>query len=245
MSDKDAFIDIEQYSLVKLSDVSSILSSAGFIRVFRKGADHSQKILFIHCPELYDPEKMEFVMKEADGFVKGYAILPKTQDINIVYLTSILNSFVSWAFLADGDMEKRTSITLKKLRNISVRLLPDEIQRAVGYLYYILKDIRKQKEAGDTNPYLDYWISVYLEAQNAIALELVMPQFFKEYEITMLETWCALIGKCSSENPGIDLERMKEVLGQELLAPQNQMTGNIKKLRVVMHAITQKINDQK
>lgn len=234
-------IDIEQYSLVKLPEVSKILSSAGFIRVYRKGADHSQMAVFIKAPETYEPEKMEFTIVEADGFAKGFSILPDMQKVNIVYLTSILNSYVSWAFITDGNVEKKTTVTIKKLSSIAVRLLPDHLQKAVAYLHYLIEDTKKQKSAGSDNPYLDYWMSVYKEVLNAVALELVMPQMYMEYEIDMLGSWCGLIGKCSKENPEISLEELKDTLGKELLAPQNVVVGNMKKLRVVMRTIAENV----
>lgn len=237
-------IDIEKYTLAKLPDVSKILSSVGFIRVYRNGADHSQKAVFIHAPENYEPEKMVFMIKEADGFVKGFSILPDTQRVNIVYLASILNTYVSWAFITDGKVEKKTTVTIKKLSNVAVRVLPDHLQKAVAYLHFLLMDIKEQKEDGSSNPYLDYWMSVYKEVQNAIALELVLPQMFKDFEIDMLGSWCGLIGKCSKDNPGISLEQLKDALGNELLAPQNVVVGNMKKLRVVMRKIEEQVTDK-
>ena len=237
-------IDIEQYPLAKLPAVSKILSSAGFIRAYRKEADQGQMVVFIYAPESYDPEKMEFVIEEADGFMKGFAILPDTHKMNIVYLTSILNAYVSWAFITDGKVEDKTSVTIKKLSNIAVRVLPEHLQKAVAYLHFLIMDTKSQKESGSDNPYLDYWISVYKEVLNAIALELVMPQMYKEYEIDMLGSWCGLIGKCSKDNPGITLDQLKEELGKELLTPQNAVVGNTKKLRVVMRTIAEHVTDQ-
>lgn len=237
-------IDIEQYPLVKLPEVSKILSSVGFIRAYRKSADHSHMVTFIYAPESYDPEKMEFVMEEADGFVKGFAILPDSQQVNIVYLTSILNAYVSWAFITDGKVENKTSVTIKKLSNIAIRLLPSHLQKAVAYLHFLIMDLRKQKNEGSNNPYLDYWMSVYKETLNAIALELVMPQMYNVYEIDMLGSWCALIGKCSKENPGITLDKLEEALGKELLTPQNSVVGNMKKLRVVIRTITEHVTEK-
>lgn len=237
-------IDIDQYPLVKLPDVSKILSSLGFVREYRKDVDHNQMVVFIYAPESYDPEKMEFVIEEGDGFVKGFSILPNTLKVNIVYLTSILNTYVSWAFITDGKVENKTSITIKKLSNISIRVLPDHLQKAVAYLHYLIMDMKKQKVEGSDNPYLDYWTSVYKETLNAIALELVMPQMYNEYEIEMLESWCGLIGKCSKNIPGMTLNQLEDVLGKELLTPQNAVVGNMKKLRVVMRTIAEHVTDK-
>lgn len=237
-------IDIEQYPLVKLTDVSKILSSVGFIRVYRKSADHSEKVVFIHCPEVYDPAKMEFVIEEVDGFVKGFAILPNSMKVNNEYLTSILNSYVSWAFITDGRIEDKTTVTIRKLSNIAVRVLPEHLQKAVAYLHYLIIDTKSQKESGSNNPYLDYWISVYKEVLNAIALELIMPQMYKDYEIDMLGSWCRLIGKCFKDDQGVTLDQLEEELGKELLTPQNAVVGNTKKLRVVMRKIAEHVTGQ-
>lgn len=236
-------IDIEQYSLVKLPEVSKILSSVGFIRECMKGSNHNKTVIIIHSPEVYDPKKMEFVIEESEGFAKGYAILPNIKMVNIVYLTSILNAYVSWAFIADGSMEKRTSVTIEKLSNIAIRVLPDYLQKGVAYLHYLLMEFKKHKKEEGGNPYLDYWISVYKEIQNAIALELVMPQMFKKYEIDMLDAWCGLIDKCTKDYPNITLEQLKNALGNELLTPQNVVIGNMKKLRVVMRTITEHMTE--
>ena len=237
-------IDIEKYLLVKLPDVSVILSSAGFLRAYRTEDGQGQMVIFIYAPDSYDPEKMEFILEEADGFEKGFAIIPDRKKVSIVYLTSILNAYVSWAFITNGKVDNKTTLTIKKLSNIDVRILPDHMQKAVAYLHYLIMDIQSQKEGGSENPYLDYWNSVYKEVVNAIALELVMPQMFREYEIDMLGSWCGLIGKCSKENPGVSLAQLEGALGKELLTPQNAVVGNMKKLRVVMRTIVEHISDK-
>ena len=232
--------DLNKYSLESLANVSKIYSGASFLRMFREKADHSVMHTFIRCPDIYVPGKMEVDLVEANAFVRSYAIFPN-DDVNIVYLTSILNAAVSWAVMTDGKLEKRSPITMKRLGNVLVRVLPQAEQKAVAYLHYLLMTLRKEKEKGSKDPYLGYWMSVYEEIQNSVALELVMTQVFKEYEIEMLNPWCALIGKCAIENPGITLQNLHRALGEELLAPQNIVIGNIKKLRVVMRTVIKQV----
>lgn len=233
-------IDIEQYSLETLAHVSKVYSSAGFYRVFGVDADHEDMHTFIRCPDTYVPDKMEVDLVEANAFAKSYAIFPNN-NLNIVYLASILNAAVSWAVMTDGKLEKRTPITMTRLGNVLIRLIPEAEQKAVAYLHYLLQTLREQKKSGSTDSYLDYWMSVYVELQNSIALELVMPQVFKEYEIEMLNPWCALIGKCAIENPDISLQNLHVALGKELLTPQNIVIGNMKKLRVVMRTVINQV----
>lgn len=232
-------LDIEQYPQCRLADVSKVFTSAGFLRVHRFGADHEQTVTFILCPGSYVPGQMEVSIVESNGFMRGYAVLPE-KGLNIVYLTSILNTAVSWAIMTDGQLEKRAPITLKRLGNVLVRLLPAREQTAVAYLQYLLMEVRRQKDAGSDNPYLNFWEAKYEETRNAIALELVMPQVFKEYEIFLLESWLRQIGKCSAEHPDIGWDKMHEWLGKELLSPQNEVTGNLNKLRVVMREVVEK-----
>lgn len=234
-------IDIEQYPLVKLPDVSKILSSIVFFREYRNSAAHGKKLDYIHSPEIYDPMKMEFKIDDTETLLKGFAILPDTQKVDIFYLTSILNAYISWAFITDGKVDKKTSVTIKKLSNVSVRLLSAQLQEVVDYLYYLLIDVKNQKKDKSDNLYRDYWISVYKEALNAIAFELIMPQIFREYDIYMLDSWSNLLRKCFEENPEINLEQLKDFLGKELLTPQNLVVGNMKKLRVVMQTITEQV----
>lgn len=233
--------DIEQYTLETLAHVSKIYSAAGFYRMFGEGADYNDMHTFIRCPDTYVPGKMEVDLVEANAFVRSYAIFPN-DDVNIVYLTCILNAAVSWVVMTDGKLEKRGSITMKRLGNVLVRVLPQAEQKAVAYLHYLLMTLRKENKEGSKDSYLDYWMSVYEEIQNSIALELVMTQVFREYEIEMLNPWCALIGKCAKETPGITLQNLHRALGEELLAPQNIVIGNMKKLRVVMRTVINQVN---
>lgn len=232
-------LDIEQYPQCRLADVSKVFTSAGFLRVHQSDGDRGQTSIFILCPGTYVPGQMEVSIVEANGFMKGYAVMPE-KGLNIVYLTSILNTAVSWAILTDGQLEKRAPITLKRLGNVLVRLLPAREQTAVAYLQYLLMEIRRQKNVDRDNPYLNFWEAKYEETRNAIALELVMPQVFKEYEISLLESWLRQIGKCSAEHPDIGWDEMHEWLGKELLSPQNEVTGNLNKLRVVMREVVEK-----
>ena len=234
--------DIEQYSLETLAHVSKIYTAAGFNRTFLVDANHNDMHTFIRCPDTYVPGKMGVDLIEANTFVRNYAIFPN-DDVNIVYLTSILNAAVSWVVMTNGRLEKRGPITMRRLGNVLVRVLPQAEQKAVAYLHYLLMTLRKEKEEGSKDSYLDYWMSVYEEIQNSIALELVMAQVFKEYEIEMLNPWCALIGKCSVENPGITLQNLHSALGKELLIPQNIVIGNMKKLRVVMRTVINQVKE--
>lgn len=232
-------VDIDKYPLRTLADVSKIYTSASFLRVFREGMDRNVMHTFILCPDIFDPEKMTADLVEANGFEKGYAVFPES-GVNIVYLTSILNSAVSWAVMTDGKLEERTKILLKNMKNVLVRVLPAREQQSVAYLQYLLIEMKRQKKEGNNNPYLDYWASKYHEAMNAIALELVMPQVYGEYEIDVLGSWLRLIGKCSAENPDTDWMHLHKIIGKELLAPQNEVTGNLNKLRVVMRDVIER-----
>ncbi|MBP3253709.1 MAG: hypothetical protein J6M30_04305 [Bacteroidales bacterium] len=232
-------IEIDKYPLLTLTDVSKIFTSTSFLRLFREREGHDAMQTFILCPNTFDPEKMSVDLVEANGFAKGFAIFPKN-GLNVIYLACILNSAVSWAVMTGGNMEKRSSILLKNLKNVLVRMLPIREQAGVAYLQYLLMEMKRQKNEGNTNPYIDYWASKYHEAMNAIALELVMPQVFDEYEIDVLGLWLQLIGTCSADTPVTDWEHLHEIIGKELLAPQNEVTGNLNKLRVVMREVIER-----
>ena len=237
-------IDIEKYSLAKLLDVSLILSPTGYVRFFTEDVMYGRKKTFINCPDSYSPSKMEFSVVEADGFEKGFAIVPNSDKMNIMYLACVLNSYISWALMTEGKVEEKTSVTLKKLSNISVRILPSIIQKQVACLYLLILDIRQQKAGGIDYPILDYWQNVYKEALNAISFELVIPQLFKEYEISILESWCSIIDQCSNGKTEINLEELKTILGEELLKPQNQLIGNMRKLRIVLNTLTERAKEE-
>ncbi len=232
-------VDIDKYPLRTLTDVSKIFTAAGFLHVFREGLERDVMHTFILCPDIYVPEDMTADLVEANGFERGYAVMPES-GIDIVYLTSILNSAVSWAVMTDGKLEERAKILLKNLKNVLVRVLPTREQQSIAFLQYLIMEMKRQKKEGSNNPYIDYWTSKYHEAMNAIALELVMPQVYGEYEIDVLGSWLRLIGKCSAESPGTDWMQLHEVIGKELLAPQNEVTGNLNKLRVVMRDVIER-----
>jgi len=232
-------VDIDKYPLRTLADVSKIFTSTGFLHVFREGIYSDAMHTFILCPDIYVPEKMTANLVEANGFEKGFAVFPDS-GVNIVYLTCILNSAVSWAVMTNGKLEERARILLKNLKNVLVRELPAREQQSVAYLQYLLMEMKRQKNEGSNNLYIDYWTAKYHEAMNAIALELVMPQVYEEYEIDVLGSWLRLIGKYSAENPGTDWMQLHEIIGKELLAPQNEVTGNLNKLRVVIREVIER-----
>lgn len=237
-------IDIAKYPQYRLADVSKVFTSAGFLRVWRSDANHEKDATFILCPGTYVPGQMEVSVVEANGFVNGYAVMPEA-GVNIIYIASILNTAVSWAVMTDGQLEKRTPIALKRLSNVLVRVLPAREQTGVAYLHYLQMELRRQRSEGSDNPYLDYWLAKYADVRNAIALELTLPQVFKEYEIAVLEPWLAQIGKCSAEHPGLGWDAIHEWLGKEILSPQNEVTGNLNKLRVVMRDVIAKASQKK
>lgn len=227
--------NIERYKQVRLADVSKIFTSTSYLKVFRVSG-YNELRTFIYCPDQYVPGKMEVDIVKADGFVNGFAIIPDN-GVNIVYLTSLLNTYVSWAIMTDNKLEKRTSITLKRLGAIPIRVIPVLGQNAIAYLHNLLLYISAQKKQQNADNYLDYWASVYSELQNAITLELMLPNVFKEYEIELYTSWCKLIEKFYAQNTESDLEHLQKFLSEELLTPQNIVTGNMKKLRVVMKSV--------
>lgn len=237
-------IDIEQYAQVLLSDVGKVYSPTGFLRLQSDGGDIEKIQTLLLCPDIYIPGQMAVDIVEANGFQKGFAVIPQI-GMNIVYLASILNTAVSWAVMTDGKLERRTTITMKRLGNVLIRVLPAREQQAVAYLHSLLLDIGKQKKEGNDNSNLDYWSSVYDQLREAIALELVLPKIFKEYEIEMLGSWCSLIEKCATEYPEFEWTQWQDYLGNELLAPQNVVTGNMNKLRVVMKNVVEQVKEKK
>ena len=236
-------IDIEKYAQVLLSDIGKIYTPTGFLRFQSEGGDLEKMQTFLLCPDTYVPGQMEVDLVEANGFHNGFAVMPQV-GINFIYMASILNTAISWAVMTDGKLEKRSPITMKRLGNVPIRLLPAREQQAVAYLHYLILDIGKQKKEENNNPYLGYWASVYDQLREAIALELVLPKVFKEYEIEMLDSWCTLIGKCAAEYSEFELTQWQDYLGKELLAPQNMVTGNMNKLRVVMKTVLEQAKEK-
>ena len=221
-------------------DVGMVYSPIRFLREQREHGSSNKKQALIFCPNMYVPGKMNVKLMEDNYIMNGFAVIPQ-ENLNIVYLASILNTAVSWAVMTNGKLEKRGPITMKRLETVFVRMLPELEQQVVAYLYYLLMDIRKQETNGDNRQYLDYWKSVYEQLLNAIALELVLPEVFKVYEIEMLESWCSLIGKCLKEYPNYKWIQWQEYLGKELLTPQNVVIGNLNKLRVVMNDVVEQV----
>lgn len=234
--------DIDKYPLEKLDKVSKILTSVGFLREIKAETETKEKT-FILSPSAYMPGNTEFSMVYANGFQKGYAVFPK-ECVNIVYLTSVLNTTVSWAWITNGNLNQKTTITKKNLSQITIRILPAKIQKAIAYLYYLQRCVEGQK-LDENNQYKKFWMSLYDEILNSISLELMVPEIFKEYQIEILSAWLSLIGKCSVENRSVELINLQNFINKELIVPQNIIMGNLSKLRVVMQNIVEKLNEKK
>ncbi len=233
-------INIDNYLKFRLSEVSMVLTSTSYNRSKKGYSKLVNSTSVIFCPKLYVPGQMEVrVVDDNDVLLNGYVVKPDNL-VYIDYLNVILNTAVSWAVMTEGQLEKKTNITLKRLNNVLVRIIPYYEQKEVANLYYILMEIKKQKLSGSNNSNLDFWYNKFFEVQNAIALELLIPQVFKEFEITLLDPWLRLIKKSTNEHSDLGWNKLYELIGKELLSPQNEVAGNLNKLRVVMQYVIDK-----
>lgn len=229
---------IEQYSLKRLAEVSSIYSPTGFTRLLREDIDNKT---IICCPDTYIPGKMSVEPADVNDVIKKYAIV-STDVIEKYYLLGILNTAVSWIIMTGGKLETRSSITLSRLGNVKVRILPQTEQISVAYLFLLIRSLKKQTKQKGQDSYLEFWISTYDELLNSIALELISPQIFRQHEIDLLNPWNTLLSECIKEYSNLSLAEMHLIIKKELIEPQNSVIGNMKKLRVIMRTITEQMN---
>lgn len=232
---------IEQYSLKRLAEVSSIYSPTGFTRLLRE--DIGNKTI-ICCPDTYIPGKMSVEPADVNNIIKKYAIV-STDVIEEYYLLGILNTAVSWIIMTGGKLETRSSITISRLGNVKVRILPQTEQISIAYLFLLIRSLKKQTKQERQDTYLDFWISTYDELLNSISLELLLPQVFKQHEIELLTPWVILFSQYLTEYKNSSLAEMHLFLKKKLIEPQNSVINNMKKLRVVMRSVTEQINKKK
>lgn len=234
-------LDLGKYALKELGNVAEIITSATFKSRLEKGDFAYPEMTFIHVPKKYTPKKMEVEVMVKPPRKEGYVVFAKNNIEDNIYLSCILNSHVAWLYLTNGNLDSKTSISKKKLGSIPVRLLSTELQVGVVYLYYLIGSIMMLKDKGVDNPILEFREDIYRELLDGIVLELTMPDLFEEFKIDLFFSWCALMSKCSAENPGITYDDMQEIIGKEMMDPQSFVTYNMKKLRVVVQKISEKL----
>lgn len=234
-------LNLSKYTIKELGHVADIFSSATFKSRLEKGEFSYHEMTYIYVPKFYVPKKMEVEVMKNPPRKDGYVVIAKNDIEDNIYLSCILNSHVAWLYLTNGNLDSKTTISKKKLESIPVRLISKELQAGVVFLYYIIGNIMMLKEKGEKNQMLDFREDMYRELLDGIVLELTMPDLFEEFKIDLFFSWCALIGKCSVEPPGITYDDMQEIIGKEMMDPQNFVTHNMKKLRVVVQKISEQL----
>ena len=233
--------NIENYSLKQLGNVAEVMSATTFRSRMEKGLYLKPGTTYIKVPKYYIPNKMQVEIDEKPPIQDGFVVIAKDDIEDNIFLSCILNSHVAWQYLTNGNLDSRATILKKNLDTIPVRLLSKEMQSGVVYLYYLIGNIINLKSEGKNDSLLDYRESLYRELLDGVVLELTIPKLFKEFEIDLFFSWCSLMGKCYEEHPDVTIENMQDIIGNKMVNPDNPVTHNMKKLRIVVQKISEQL----
>jgi len=125
--------NIKQYPLLKLSDVSKIFTSTGFLRVLKEGIERGDMNTFILCPDIYIPGEMAVDLVEANGLEKGFAVFPQNS-IKALKQVEQLRADGRVDYFAEANYSRGTTTynwLMKKIKNLADKLIQAEKNKLV------------------------------------------------------------------------------------------------------------------
>lgn len=224
---------------VLLKSVASILTRK---QVQEKNGDNEN--LFCNLPIFVNKRitslSQEFDVSSSLPSEDGYFVFSEENKFNISlqYILFYVNSIVGKVLLLlkDDNTGYKKSISRNELS-----LLPIPIAKE-GYQYYFEKiqeiisyynDRLSQKE----DRFMKLQRSIFIEVRDGLSIELLSQEFIGQFGVNIIEEWKSLCDKHAKSS------QLYSKVFQDLIAPDNIIMNQLKKLRIIISEYTLLKND--
>ncbi len=238
-------INISKNPIKKIKDVAFVLTPSAFMKKYKNYADAGEGLELLLVPSRYDPQKFEAALMEGNILPNGTAVIPKVEQLDIVYLGAYLNSYPGRLLLSNNHINENVQISANTIGNLPIRMVNSNIQTAFGMLHLLVYYLQEEVKDQDNDRYLKYKIQLFSELRDAVAMQLMIPRLYSTFNIDVLGRWMDLLcfnNELKSNNNHVE---MAKIITELLLDPTNPTMNELKKLRVVLDIITKKLKDKK
>lgn len=162
-------------------------------------------------------------VESGDSF--AYCIKP-SKEVCAEYLSFLLNASLLRLNIAQKTPSP-VSLTIEKLKSISVPLVPYAEQRIYARLEHALAGLVAKGEGRSRDENLQY--NVFSTLRDYLCLELLRPEFTEQHKLEFIRPFMELMRQLDGENEQLSIGILRDVL-----SPGSLLAENMKKARVIL-----------
>ncbi len=155
----------------------------------------------------------------------AYCVKP-SKEVCSEYLSFLLNASLMRLNIAQSTPSP-VSLTIEKLKSVSVPLVPYAEQRIYARLEHTLAGLVAKKEGRNRDENLQY--NVFSTLRDYLCLELLRPEFSEKHKLEFIGPFMALMRQIDNQN-----EPLSSGILQNLFAQGSLLAENMKKARVIL-----------
>ena len=216
-----------KYKMKKLSEVGTLISAARYSVLETLPENRGRQ--YVAFQKRHIPRHSFYsVLKQRDIVRDAYFFSP-SEKFDIYYILFTLNSYIGQTMVNGGPESKRKTVTLTTLSQVPIADIDLARQKACGYMEQMIEALVNAK---DRDRYIDYRIQTFGELRDAIITELIADDIIPFDGIELMDSWCSMFCRYSSESQSTATEETAKAIFEELKSPSNQLMNNLKKFRI-------------
>ena len=133
----------------RLKNIAAIHTSSAYNALVQTN-ESMQKVRYIYAPKKYEYGKTFFYEHKNDQIEKGFIITAK-ENIDIQYISFILNSLMTALKICNGDLTRTTNLTIKLLESIPIQYVDKSRMFTLGLCNRIIQVILRKMEIESEN----------------------------------------------------------------------------------------------
>lgn len=218
-----------------LKDIAGIMTTDAFsLKLSENAMLHD--VRYIYLPKKYEYGKTFFACKKGNIEEKGFIVLAR-EDVDIYYISFILNSIITALGLCDGVLNKEAQITKKKLYSLPVCIVDEDTSYYLGLSDMILQVIHKRIISYPDNEMYQYHYELFAEIRDGLAMELFIKPIFEKTNIHIISEWKTEVD--SIDKPFIN------ILASKIDQDNNELMNQVRKMRVLITNIGKILQENK
>lgn len=209
----------------RLKNIAAIHTSSAYNALVQTN-ESMQKVRYIYAPKKYEYGKTFFYEHKNDQIEKGFIITAK-ENIDIQYISFILNSLMTALKICNGDLTRTTNLTIKLLESIPIQYVDKSRMFTLGLCNRIIQVILRKMEIESENEVYQFYYNLFSEIRDGMSMELLMQPLFERFQIHIIDEWENLLFEHES-NLRIPL------LAKAMLEDDNKLMNQVRKMRILI-----------
>lgn len=208
-----------------LKDIANIYTSNAYLAHLQDNLS-LQKVRYIYVPKKFEYGKTFFYEHKKEITEKGFIVTAKN-NIEIQYISFLLNSLMTALRICNGNLSQSTSINLKLLETIPAKQVDDFRMFSLGLCNRIIQVILRKMETDSENEIYKFHYNLFSEIRDGMSIELLTQPLFERFQIHIIDEWENLLITNESK---IRIPQLVNVLMED----NNELMNQVRKMRILI-----------